>query len=443
MKARAFDPSLGVVADRDAGKTAAPARSRAAPRIALVSINHRPELTGIAVYTAGLAEFLASRGWSVDVYTGFPYYPHWKKAAADRRLYRSERLGGVAVRRHYLYVPARLSALRRMLHELSFVASVSLGYLLGPRADCTMIVSPPLPLGVVIGLLARLRGSRTLFHVQDLQPDAAIEFGLLRKGPLTAALFALERWTYRLSHRVSSISEAMLDRIRAKGVPEDKLMLLRNWADDDLVRPGDRDTPLRAQWALGDALIVLYAGNLGVKQGLELLLNVAALLRERRDIVFLIVGDGGESARLQARSRDEGLSNVRFASLQPRERLSELLATGDIAVIPQLDRASDIVLPSKLANIMAAAKPLVAGAHATSELGRIVTRAECGLVVDPGSAEDFANAVTSLASDGALRARLGDNGSRYMRETLARDVVLPHFAAALSRLARHPPESPA
>ena len=100
MKARAFDPSLGVVADRDAGKTAAPARSRAAPRIALVSINHRPELTGIAVYTAGLAEFLASRGWSVDVYTGFPYYPHWKKAAADRRLYRSERLGGVAVRDH-------------------------------------------------------------------------------------------------------------------------------------------------------------------------------------------------------------------------------------------------------------------------------------------------------------------------------------------------------
>src|SRR5262249_20197524 len=203
MKARAFDidPPLGAAAGR-----------AAALRIALVSINHRPELTGIAVYTAGLAEFLASRGWSVDVYTGFPYYPHWKKADADRRLYRRERHGGVAVRRHYLYVPAKPSALRRMLHELSFVASVSLGYLLGPRADCTMIVSPPLLLGVGIGLLARVRGSRTLFHVQDLQPDAAIEFGLLRKGPLTATLFTLERWTYRLCHRVSSISEAMLER---------------------------------------------------------------------------------------------------------------------------------------------------------------------------------------------------------------------------------------
>jgi len=174
---------------------------------------------------------------------------------------------------------------------------------------------------------------------------------------------------------------------------------------------------------------------------MELLLKVAALLRERRDIVFLIVGDGGESARLKARSRLEGLSNVRFASLQPRERLSELLATGDIAVIPQLDRASDIVLPSKLANIMAAGRPLVASAHAASELGRIVTRAECGLVVDPGSAEDFARAVTNLASDRAMRARLGDNGSRYMRETLAREVVLPHFAEALSRLARAAPES--
>src|SRR5262249_5082275 len=154
-------------------------------------------------------------------------YPHWRKAEEDRRLYRREQVAGVVVRRHYLYVPAKPSALRRMLHEISFVASVSLGYLLGPRADCTMIVSPPLPLGVAIGLLARLRGSRTLFHVQDLQPDAAIEFGLLKKGALTRALFALERWTYRLCHRVSSISEAMVERIRAKGVPADRMILLR------------------------------------------------------------------------------------------------------------------------------------------------------------------------------------------------------------------------
>src|SRR5215831_5622245 len=173
-------------------------------RIAIVGINYAPELTGIGVYTAGLAEFLASRGISVDVYTGFPYYPMWAKAPEHRGTWSArERINGVSVRRHYLYVPARPSAVKRMLHELSFVASASLGYLRGPRADCTIVVSPPLFLGVPILLMARLKGSQTVFHVQDLQPDAAIDFGLLRPSALTQFFYWVEGVTYRLAHRVA------------------------------------------------------------------------------------------------------------------------------------------------------------------------------------------------------------------------------------------------
>jgi colanic acid biosynthesis glycosyl transferase WcaI len=407
----------------------------AGPRLAIVSINHRPELTGIAVYTTGLSEFLAASGWTVDVYTGFPYYPQWKKAAEDRGLYRRERLGGVVVRRHYLYVPSKPSALRRMLHELSFVASVSLGYLLGPRADCTVIVSPPLALGVVIGLIARVRGSRILFHVQDLQPDAAIDFGLLKPGLLTRLMFGVESLCYRLCHLVSSISETMLARIRAKGVPEWKLRLLRNWADDDLVQPLDRTTALRTQWCLDDAKVVLYSGNLGVKQGLQGLLDAAALLRDQRDIAIVIVGDGGEKGKLIARVEREGLSNVRFAPLQPRERLSELLATCDIAIIPQLAGSSEVVYPSKLANLLAAGRPVVACTRRDSELARVVTKAVCGLVVEPGSAKDMATAIRQLASNPALRGDLGRNGRRYMQDNLARNAVLPGFVTALREIA--------
>lgn len=404
-------------------------------RVAIVGINYAPELTGIGVYNAGLAEFLAARGFEVDVYTAFPYYPAWRKDAdAAGRLYRQERLRGVNVRRHYLYVPRRPGALARMWHELSFVVSASIGYLLGPTADCTFVVSPPLPLGIPITLLARLKLSKVVFHAQDLQPDAAIELGLLKKGRFSALLLGVERWTYALADRVSSIGRAMLGRIQGKGVPSRKLLLLKNWANDDVVRPLGGRTAYRAQWALENRFVVLYSGNLGVKQGLGMLLDCAARMQDRHDVAFVIVGDGGEKTALLQRARTENLHNVQFHPLQPLARLGELLATADLAVIPQKPDFGDIVLPSKLANILASGRPVVAAAPAASELALTLREAACGLVVQPGDAEALAAAVRQLAEDPRERARLAANGRRFMQASLARESVLAQHARALEGL---------
>jgi colanic acid biosynthesis glycosyl transferase WcaI len=209
-------------------------------RVAIVGINYAPEPTGIPVYSTGMAEYLAVRGHEVTVYTGFAYYPHWIKSAADRwKLFRRETLNGVQVRRHYVYVPGKPTALKRMIHEISFVASSALGYLFGPRPDLTIIVSPPLFIGIPVALIAKLNRSRTIFHVQDMQPDAAVDLGMLKPGLLTDFFFAIERSTYRLADRVSTISHGMLEKIAAKGVRRNKLMLFRNWAQDDLVSPRD------------------------------------------------------------------------------------------------------------------------------------------------------------------------------------------------------------
>jgi glycosyltransferase involved in cell wall biosynthesis len=275
-------------------------------RASIVSINYAPELTGIGVYSTGLAEHLARAGMAATVHTAFPYYPAWAKRAADRRtLFRREAAGGVAVRRSYVYVPARPTALRRILHELSFAASASLGYLFAPRADVTVVVSPPLALGLAIGLLARLKRSPLVLHVQDLQPDTAIELGMLPGGGAIArALHALERASYRLADRVAVISDGIAERLRAKGVPQTKVFVFRNWADTDRVVPGTCATRYRADWNLGARTVVLYAGNLGVKQGLDVLLDAAAILdRSRRDVALVIVGDGGERRRLVERAR--------------------------------------------------------------------------------------------------------------------------------------------
>lgn len=389
--------------------------------VAVVSINYAPEITGIGVYSTGLAEYLAREGRHVTAITAFPYYPAWKKQPGDRGVwFRRERTGPVDLWRSYVYVPARPSVIRRIAHELSFVLSASLSYLFSKRVDMTIIVSPPFLLGIPIALLARLKGSRVMFHVQDLQPDAAIDLGMLKRGWLTRALFALERCTYRLSHCVSAISPSMLGRIAEKGVPEQKLILFRNWANDDLVMPLPAEASMREEWGLTDCFVVLYSGNMGVKQGLDQLLLVADRLRNDREIVFVLVGDGGEKAALMEKAASMNLTNVVFQPLQPRERLSNLLATADVSVIPQKPGVADIVLPSKLPNLMASARPVVAMADPFTELHRVVTESGCGTVVRPGDTEKMARAIMRMKSCPASRSECGQQGRSYALEHLSR-----------------------
>lgn len=411
--------------------------SGAPVKIAIVSINYAPEVTGIGVYTTGMAEFLADEGHEVTCHTAFPYYPAWRKRPQDaRRLHALERTGGVVVRRSYLYVPQRPTALRRMLHELSFTASAALGFLLAPRADVVMVVMPPLTLALPVTLIARLRRTRTWLHVQDLQPDAALELGMLKPGRLSNLMLRVERWSYALAERVSTISEGMRARIVAKGVPEAKVELLRNWANDDLVAPQPRDTGFRREWDLGGRFVVLYSGNLGVKQGLPVLLAAAARLRDLEDLVFVIVGDGGEKASLQREAARLGLANVRFQPLQPMERLSELLATADVSVIPQRRGVNDIVLPSKLANILSSARPVVVAALPGSELERIVATAGCGVVVAPEDAAGFEAALRSLHASATLRAEMGERGAAFAVARLGRGAILRGLGERLERAVR-------
>lgn len=408
-------------------------------RVAIVSINYAPEPTGISVYSTGMAEYLARLGWTVTVHTGFPYYPAWKKLLGDEgALHRKERPNGVFLRRNYLYVPSRPSAVKRMLHEASFVASCCVSYLLAPRSHVTIIVSPPLPLGLPLMLLARLKRSRTLFHVQDMQPDAAVDLGMLKPGGLTSILFAIERYSYRLANRVSTISHGMLQNIHEKGVPSRKLFLFRNWANDQEIVPRDKHTCYRAEWALDDKFVVLYSGNMGVKQGLNSLLDAAERLRDETCILFLIVGDGGEKVELQQRAASMKLANVIFQPLQPFGRLGELLATADVCVIPQAPGVKDIVLPSKLGNIMASARPLIVSAPSNSEMALMIKEADCGRVVDTDSATSLADAIRSMAhvNDEEL-LRFGRNARAFMTKNLGQEAILGEFAQRLEVMARN------
>jgi colanic acid biosynthesis glycosyl transferase WcaI len=234
--------------------------------------------------------------------------------------------------------------------------------------------------------------------------------------------------------RVSTISQRMVERAVAKGVSPARVVMLRNWvnlAETKIQNSGAGG--YRIELGIGsDAVLALYSGNMGGKQGLEILAQAAAMLRDFRKINFVFCGNGAGRAELVAQC--VGLPNVYFLDLQPVERLSELLGMVDIHLLPQRADAADLVMPSKLTGILASGHPVVATAHVNTELANVV--ASCGLVVTPEHPQAFADAILKLANDAALRSRLGAAGRAYAEENLDRNAVLGSFEAELKSVTK-------
>jgi colanic acid biosynthesis glycosyl transferase WcaI len=394
-------------------------------KLLLVVLNYAPELTGIGKYAGEMGAWFAARGVEVRVVTAPPYYPSWRvhSGYASWR-YGTEVRAGVRVYRCPLWVPRAPRGASRILHLLSFAVSslpVILWQALCWRPRVVLVVEPPLVAAPAAWIGARLAGARAWLHVQDLEVDAAVALGLLRARPLQRLAVALERFWMRRFDRVSAISRSMVERIVAKGVGADRVLLFPNWVDVTRICPTEGHTALRGELGIPDGVrVVLYSGNMGEKQGLDTLLATARELATDPTVLFLLCGDGAARARLQREAVD--LDNVRFAPLQPLERLNALLNLADVHVLPQRVAAEDLVMPSKLTAMMASGRPVAATARRDSEVGRIV--AECGLVSEPGDAGALAASIRRLLGDEALRRRLGAAGRAYALAHWDRDAVL-------------------
>ncbi|PKP69097.1 MAG: colanic acid biosynthesis glycosyltransferase WcaI [Alphaproteobacteria bacterium HGW-Alphaproteobacteria-4] len=376
-------------------------------RILVLGINYAPEIISTAVYTCGLAEDLAARGHDVSVIAAVPYFPAWKRMAGWAQGWRHERRGGVEVMHCPLYVPARPTGVRRVLHHASFALAalpVALWQAVRWRPDMVFVVAPSLISAPVGWLAARLAGAKVWLHIQDFEVEAAFATGLLRaQSCLGRAAMGFERWALRRFDRVSSISAPMVDRLRAKGVPGERLYELRNWANVAAVTPLEGPSPLRRELGISTPHVVLYSGNLANKQGLEILPEVARRLAHRADLTFAICGEGPMRDDLLRRSA--GLAAIRFFPLQPLDKLSVLLGMADVHLLPQIAGAADLMLPSKLTNMLASGRPVVATADPATALGREIDG--CGILTPPGDAGAMATAIEALLDAPDARARLG------------------------------------
>jgi colanic acid biosynthesis glycosyl transferase WcaI len=221
----------------------------------------------------------------------------------------------------------------------------------------------------------------------------------------------------------------MLGRAQAKGVDPARLVSFPNWVDISAIQPLAGPSPYRAELGIApDAVVALYSGNMGGKQGLEVLADAARLLQDAPQVQFVLCGNGAGRADLVARC--QGLANVRFLDLQPMERLGDLLGLADVHLLPQRADAADLVMPSKLTGMLASGRAVVATAHPDTELGRVVAQ-HCGLVVPPEDAAALAGAIRTLAAHPAERTRMGLAGRMYAEKELSRDTILARFESHL------------
>ncbi len=364
-------------------------------------INFSPEQKGIAPYNTAWCEYLVQKGHQVTMLTSFPYYPAWQKIPGDMgKWYRYEVFEGIAVHRCWHYVPKKPSTLKRILHEGSFVVTTFLRAMRLPRPDVIMVISPPLLLGAAAWLLTCFKRAPFIFHVQDLQPDAAVGLGMMRRSWLVRALYALEKFAYQKATAISAISDGILAAIGEKGIEGSKLIAFPNGVSIPTKLPAPGEFRRRYGYHTDDFLVV-YSGNLGVKQGLNILIAAARQLKQRQ-IQIIICGDGAQKQELAKAIAASALENVRLLPLQPELHYLEMLIDANLNVITQQSGASGCFFPSKLLKSLALGRPVLTVCDPASELGRFVEEAGCGVSVSPEAPDLLAQQLEELQQSPVL-----------------------------------------
>jgi len=385
-----------------------------------------------------LVDELVGRGHHVDVIAALPWYRrHAIEPGWTGRWVRTDTTDGGTITRVQPFPGGdRSDLLRRAIGFVGFsllatVAGVRAGGW-GRRADAVIAMSPPLSLGVAGRLVAWSHRAPFVFNVQDVFPDAAVATGAVTNRQVIAAARMVERLSYRLADAVTVLSDDVHDNVVAKVPPSQAATVhtIPNFVDTATIRPMDRRTDRRAELALGDGPVVLYAGNLGFSQSLDLVLAAARTLP---DVTFLLNGDG--AARPALEQRASGLANVRFAGFVPQRRLGELLATGDVHVVPLGAGLGAVSVPSKIYSILAAGRPVVASVDAGTEIARILDRSGGGLSVAPGDAEAFTEAICALVDDPDGAAAMGASGRRWVESTVSPAAVAERYEALVGELA--------
>ena len=404
-----------------------------------------PDVAPTGVVMSRIAHELIARGNRLHVVTSLPWYQHHAiDAGWDGQLVRTERTDWGRISRVHPFPTDKRNIPARALAFGGFTALATLVGAFGRvRPDAVLAMSPPLTLGLAGRIAATARRAPLVFNIQDVFPDVAIELGLLSGDRVIRAARALERLSYRMSDAVTVLSDDLADNVRSKitiGLEGEqaqaqakKVRVIPNFVDTNAIRPAARENSYREQYGLIGKKVVMYAGNVGFSQSLDLVLDAARSFEvSRPDVVFVI--NGGGSAKPDLERDAAHLPNLRFIDMQPIERLPEVLAAGDVHVVPLRAGLAWSSVPSKLYSILAAGRPIVASVDSGTEVELTLERAAAGIAVPPDDPRAFAGAISELVDDSDRAARMGASGRLFVERWASPAAVAESYENLFAEL---------
>ncbi|MCE9623789.1 MAG: glycosyltransferase family 4 protein [Actinomycetia bacterium] len=400
-------------------------------RIAVLCPHFAPDTAPTGVVFTRIVHELAALGHELHVITTLPWYrehaiePEWRSTGWKGKLVRRETTSWGSITRVHPFPGAdKRNLLRRAAGFVGFSALAGLTSLRGGRVDAVIAMSPPLTLGLTGWGTHLIRRGPLVFNIQDVFPDAAVATGAITNRTVIAVARRLERISYHRAAAVTVLSDDLRDNVVAKVKPShrSRVHVIPNFVDTEVIAPSDRMTKLRGELGIGDEPVVLYAGNIGFSQSLEMVIDAAG---EFPGVTFLINGDGAARGALQDRAA--AMRNVVFSGYQPQERLPELLATGDIHLVPLKAGLGRVSVPSKTYSILAAGRPVLAAIDPGTEVPRILQSSGAGVAVDPDQPEQFVAALHSMLGDLAGWTLKGAAGREWvLRAASPRAVALEY-----------------
>ena len=403
-------------------------------RILLITHNFSPEPIGVGKYNGEMIHWLANNGYDCTVITTFPYYPFWKvQPPYTNKWYKKEVVKyndtTLKIYRCPSYIPQTPTGKHRSAQDFSYWASkffvVVKQMLFNKKFDLIVTVAPPFHLAYLGIMFRRVRGGKLLYHIQDLQIEAARDLNLFSNRTILKVLFKIERNILHSADYVSSISGGMIKRIKTK-VDRD-ITFFPNWVDTSLFYPLPDKDLLKSKWGYKpDDLVCLYSGAIGVKQGFEDLLNAAEKLLPHKHIKFVISSSGPYVDNIIKEAGERKISNISFLPLQNKDGFNEFLNMADIHLVMQKATASDLVMPSKLATILAVGGVSIITSLKETSLSKMVNDNDFGYVIEPGNSDLLVKQILAMELDDTLPAKK-ENARNYAVQHLNIDILMNNF----------------
>ena len=404
-------------------------------RILLLGGNFFPELTGIGKYNDEMVDWLSRHSYDCSVICTYPYYPFWKVQAPYSKQafwYSTEKkhpgtISPITIYRCPHYVPGIPSGIKRILSDLTFFISAFLRLcilLFHKKFDIIIVVTPPFQLGLLGFIYQKLKGAQFIYHIQDLQIDAAVELGMIKSKLLVKIMFGMERFILKHADYVSSISEGMIRKIKNKFARS--VLLFPNWCDTESFHPLENRVVLRQPYSFSENdRIILYSGAIGEKQGLHTLLQSAKTLSKYKELKFLICGYGPYKEQLKEIAMQMGLENVLFLPLQPKEKFNAFLNMADVHLVLQKANTNDLVLPSKLTGILSVGGLALVTAEPGTSLYELIDTHKMGILILPEQDDVLTQAILDALKH--THNQIRRNARAFAEEYLTLDTVMSKF----------------